>query len=108
MKQNINEKIKELREKNGWSQSELAEKSGISTSAISQFESGGRTPSAPILRKLATTLNTTIDYLLGIQTSANDANDKAFYRNFQELDENSKALILNQIEFLKNQNKQKK
>lgn len=102
MEDKIHLKIKELREKKGLSQTEFAEKYGISPSAISQFESGGRLPSAPMLKKLANSLDTTTDYLLGLDTPrSEDSNAQAFFRNLQELDEDDKQLILKNIEWLK-------
>ncbi|MCE7736808.1 MAG: CBS domain-containing protein [Candidatus Heimdallarchaeota archaeon] len=44
--------IKRLREKIGWSQSELAEKVGISQSAIPKYENGKQTPSYEIAVKI--------------------------------------------------------
>jgi transcriptional regulator with XRE-family HTH domain len=48
-----------------WSQSELAEKAGLPPSSIAHFEAGARKPSFDTLRKLATALEVTADYLLG-------------------------------------------
>jgi transcriptional regulator with XRE-family HTH domain len=48
-----------------WSQSELAERAGLPPSSIAHFEIGARKPSFDTLRKLATALEVTTDYLLG-------------------------------------------
>ena len=52
-------KIKELREKAGMTQTELAEKLGLSKSVISAYEKGIRNPSFKILPQIAKTFNVT-------------------------------------------------
>ena len=46
-------------------QVELADRTGLQPSAISQFENGQREPSPENLCKLADALGVTVDYLLG-------------------------------------------
>ena len=46
-------------------QGDLARKTGLPASSIAHFEAGGRKPSFENLRRLATQLNVTTDYLLG-------------------------------------------
>ena len=53
----MGEKIKNLREKAGMSQTELAEKLGLSKSVISAYEKGVRNPSFKVLPLLAETFN---------------------------------------------------
>jgi transcriptional regulator with XRE-family HTH domain len=48
-----------------WSQSQLAEKAKMPPSSIAHFETGKRKPSFDTLRRLATALDVTTDYLLG-------------------------------------------
>ena len=56
------DKIIDLRKKNGWSQEELAEKSGVSRGTISALENGiDRTTTSKTLVKLAQALDTTVD-----------------------------------------------
>ena len=52
-------KIKDLREKAGMTQTELANKLGLSKSVISAYEKGIRNPSFKILPLLAKTFNVT-------------------------------------------------
>lgn len=52
-------KIKDLREKAGMTQTELADKLGLSKSVISAYEKGIRNPSFKILPLLAQTFNVT-------------------------------------------------
>ena len=55
----MGDKIKDLREKAGMTQTELAEKLGLSKSVISAYEKGIRNPSFKILPLLAQTFNVT-------------------------------------------------
>ncbi|MDY3765310.1 MAG: helix-turn-helix transcriptional regulator [Lachnospiraceae bacterium] len=58
-------KLKELRKKYGYSQREVANRLRISTSVISAYENGERTPSAEILLALSYLYKCSTDYLLG-------------------------------------------
>ncbi len=64
----LGQRIKHLREQNGLSQIELAQKLNISNSTLSQYESGTRAPSDDIKLKLASYFQVTVDYLLGAST----------------------------------------
>ena len=59
-------RIKELREKKGLSQEELAKKLNISQQAIRLYEKGDREPKLETWQKLADFFNVPVDYLLGI------------------------------------------
>lgn len=63
---NINaSRIKELREYRNISQEKLAEKIGISKSAISMYEQGGRIAPMKIQEKIADFFGVSLDYLWG-------------------------------------------
>ncbi|MED0676948.1 helix-turn-helix domain-containing protein [Aneurinibacillus thermoaerophilus] len=62
----LGERIKYLREKRGWTQSQAAEKLGVSSQVISNYERDYRSPDADTLKKLAELYNTTTDYLTGL------------------------------------------
>jgi transcriptional regulator with XRE-family HTH domain len=57
-------KVKALRNEQGWSQSELAEQVGADPAQISRYENGRITPSADALVRLAETFGVSCDYLL--------------------------------------------
>ena len=59
----IGQRLKQLRQERGWSQTELAERSGLTGSAISYIESGNRVPGSLTLMKLAEGLDVTLDDL---------------------------------------------
>jgi len=63
----IGERIKRLRTSRGFTQTELAERSGVPQSLISRLEGKTRgNPSADVLKRLAKTLGCTTDYLVGM------------------------------------------
>ncbi len=64
----IGKRIKETREAMGLSQNQLQLKTGIPSSAISQYETGKRAPNHESLQLLAKALYVTTDYLLGLDT----------------------------------------
>lgn len=61
----LEERLKSLREESKYSQREVAEKLGISTSAYGYYEQGKTTPDTEMLLKLANLFQVTTDYLLG-------------------------------------------
>ena len=69
-------RIAALRRREGWSQAELAEKLGISPSAVGMYEQGRREPSAQLLVALARAFQVSTDYLLTGQPTAGDTVDQ--------------------------------
>ena len=65
----IGEKLKQLRLENGLTQKALAEKAGVATGTIQQYELGKRQPRIEQLEKLAYILNTTLNDLISDNTS---------------------------------------
>ncbi len=62
----LSEKLKQLRNRNHYSQKELANLLCLSPSIISGYETGEKTPSTEVLIKLASLYHCSTDYLLGI------------------------------------------
>lgn len=65
MIKDLPEKLKSLRKQYGLSQREAASRLGISTSVISAYENGERTPSTENLLALSYLYKCSTDYLLG-------------------------------------------
>ena len=59
------ERIKYLREKNGFTQKDIATRLGVEPAAISKYELDMREPNIEAIKKLAILFNVSIDYLLG-------------------------------------------
>ena len=62
-------RIREIRKEKGLSQLELAKKLNVNQTAVSQWERGTTLPSASVLLKLSSILDTSSDYLLGISNN---------------------------------------
>lgn len=60
----LGKKIKELRAKAKFTQSELADLLGVTKSSIASYENDSRQPSFPVLIKIAQIFNVSTDYLL--------------------------------------------
>lgn len=77
------------------SQADLATKAGLQPSAVSHFETGGRSPSFDNLKRLADALGVTTDYLLGRSEKPGLSGPTAdeLFRHAEKLsDEDLKAL----------------
>ncbi|MES9999170.1 MAG: helix-turn-helix transcriptional regulator [Candidatus Thiodiazotropha lotti] len=90
----ISNKIKELRETEGWNQSKLASEAGITAAALSKIEKGdGRIPTFVVLRKIASALKVQPYELTGeepVNVSEADERTRAFYRKWDVLETLSK------------------
>jgi transcriptional regulator with XRE-family HTH domain len=97
----LGSKIRELREKKGWTLEQLATESGASKSYIWELEN--KTPPRPSAEKLtgiADALGVTLAYLLGDGTEVTEpeSEDAHFFRNFQKMDPTSKAMLKAMVE----------
>ncbi len=63
----LGERIRELRTECGLSQKQLATKIGVATNTVCQYESGKSKTSIDVLANLAVELDTTTDFLLGLE-----------------------------------------
>jgi ribosome-binding protein aMBF1 (putative translation factor) len=52
--------VRELRERRGWSQTQLAKASGMTQSAVARFEAGGTVPTLAVLERLAAALDVSL------------------------------------------------
>jgi len=59
------DKLKELREEKGLSQTKLGEALGVDQTTISQYERGVREPNIQTIKKICDFFGVSADYLLG-------------------------------------------
>lgn len=64
------ERLKELRDKRGYTQAELADKLHVSKSTISMLEVGARKPSFELLEEIGDFFNVDTDYLRGRESGS--------------------------------------
>ena len=63
----ISEKIRELREKAGFSQSQLAKKLDVTRSSVNAWEIGLSTPTTEYIVAMSKLFHVSADYLLGLE-----------------------------------------
>lgn len=66
----IADKIKELREKSGYSQSTLAKKLNVTRSSVNAWEMGISIPSTQYIVELSALFRVSTDYLLGVKAKS--------------------------------------
>lgn len=64
----FSERLNALMKQNGWSQSDLARRIGVTQCAIGYYVRGVRLPNSGVLAKMAKAFGTTTDDLLGVFT----------------------------------------
>lgn len=65
----FSERLKDCRKSHDMTQRELAERLGVASSAIGMYEQGRREPDSNMLLKICSVLDTTTDYLLGLDNN---------------------------------------
>jgi len=87
MSESFSDRLRKIRELRGWSQLDLANKTGLQPTAISHFETGARSPSFDNLRRLSDALNVSTDYLMGRTEEASLAGPQAesLFRGLEKL-----------------------
>jgi transcriptional regulator with XRE-family HTH domain len=100
----LSTRIQQLRKQMGISQQELAIRVEISKSMINRYENKGIQPPADILNRMASALNTSVDYLMNGNT---DDKAKASLKNtellntFKEIDimpEREQSMLLHYVQ----------
>lgn len=71
--------FKHIREKSGLTQQQLADKLGISRSAVGMYEKGEREPNFETLELIANTFNVDMNYLLGKKPSTEVIPDTYYF-----------------------------
>ena len=78
----LGERIAELRKACDMSQKELGEKLGVSASAIGMYEQGRREPNNAMMIAMEKLFGVTVDYLLGVTDSTENAPESSVARKF--------------------------
>lgn len=101
----MHERLVQLRKKRKLTQAELADRVGITRSALSQYEIGSRSPDYEIVQRIANFFDVSIDYLVGgasaptnplhIMDFANDEiiTEPVYYKGMELTTEEKKELI---------------
>jgi len=103
----LKQRITEKRIAVGITQAELARRSHLTPSAISQIENGSRFPTLPTLYKIADALNVSLDYLIGRSNSSEiefpviSTGMQDFLNDFKLLSPEDQNFIKENIKFLK-------
>ena len=95
-------KIKNLREKAGMSQTELADKLGLSKSVISAYEKGVRNPSYKVLPLLAETFNVSQLYFF----EKGEWQNQSVTVDITDLNPDQQRIIISLVNEFKESNKQ--
>jgi len=78
-------RLRAIRKLRKLSQTDLAQRSGLTPAAVSQLESGERSPAFKTLSKLAEALETSVGYLLGEQGAELPPEFRAFFADLEQL-----------------------
>lgn len=89
--------LRNIREKSGLSQKQLAAKVGVSAASVSLYELHERMPNWETLANIATEFKVTTDYLLGIE--------KGRVLDISGLDDEEITIIENLVESMREKNK---
>lgn len=104
----LGDRLKQLREKRGWTKKYAAEKLGFKgVSTYANYEYGIRDPDTDMLVKMAQLYETTIDYLKGVNDESevkriiNDqAKNDALYEAISRLPQDKKKIVNDMVKAL--------
>ena len=100
----LGEKIKQLRQEKGYSQTFLEKRSGVNSKLLSKYENGRIIPTADTLRKIAEGLDISADYLIFNNVPKDgrcQLNDLELFERFKEvelMDSENRKMIVNLID----------
>ena len=97
MSKDLGKRIEDLMKKYNYTQRELAQDIGISTSALSRYISGEREPKADVIANLATALNTNSEYLMTGEEKNKNEIFTLVTRNVDVLSDEEKKELINII-----------
>jgi len=100
----LGEKIKQLRQEKGYSQTFLEKRSGVNSKLLSKYENGRIIPTADTLRKIAEGLDISADYLIFDNVPKDgrcQLDDLELFERFKEverMDSENRKMIVNLID----------
>lgn len=91
--------ISSLRKERGWSQNDVATKTGISQVMVGKYERGDAVPSIEIAKKIADVFEVSLDYLVGEgQNASFDKKTVLRIQEIQNLDVDTQTILFNVID----------
>lgn len=93
--------LKQLRLQKGLTQPQLAERLGISRSAISMYERGERVPDTATMEAIAALFGVDMNYLYGMPTVTFDDFTYALHNESKDLTEENKQKLLEMARLFK-------
>lgn len=103
MKNSLYERIHDLRERSGMTQTDLAMRMGVTRSGVNAWEMGISKPSLDNLITLSRIFHTTTDYLLGIENE-----DVIIINNFSMEEKELVTRLVRYIENMQNMDTEQK
>lgn len=99
-------RLKSVRKKNGYSQENLAEELGMTTSAVGGYETGKSFPSVEVLTKISEILNVSIDWLIRGEGESDynseSGNGTPLQQKIQQMEETFRQKEQQYLEIIKN------
>lgn len=99
MSKALGERLFNLLQKQGITQKQLADRLNTTEATLSRYVNGDREPKADMLANIATALNTTSDYLLGIEKDEFDFPkvERLLARNSATMSEKQKRALISAL-----------
>lgn len=89
----LHSNMRVLRERKRLTQGEISKRLGMARTTYSGYENGAREPDPDTLKKLADFHEVSVDYLLGRNTTDNQARYDAFKVLYDRLPQSKKSLV---------------
>lgn len=111
----LSDRLREIRQRKGWTQNHLAEVSGVPQPSIWRLEKGLiLNPKSSLLRKLAEALEVSMDYLVSEEEGISfdeilrhDPLGQAVFRGYESLTEQGKEQLRSFVQWLSDEEKKK-
>lgn len=95
----ISKVITDLRKEKDWSQSDLANKKGISQVMVGKYERGDTSPSIEVVKKIADAFEVSLDFLVREgQNASFDKKKMERILEIQRLDSSTQEMLFNLID----------